>query len=324
MNNTGANEDQPRLAIIVPVLNEADNLPRLVKSLRLHLPSSLSTQLIVVDNGSTDGTFELAKSLGAEVYRSGGAVASARNKGARKASSSVLAFLDADVEITESWGAEIEQTIENIVADEHILSGAWYRIRSNASFLERYWFMPLESGDHSHMNAGNLLISKSTFQQLGGFDEALTTGEDYEFSKRAISEGCHIVENSKLAVIHYGYPTSIREFFRREVWHGMGDYSSIKAFLSSKVALISQIIFALSIGAIIAACLGNNLVCISIVVFVVALVIAVSKWKYGSFGYTYVLVNAANYFVYFIARAWSIIPAVMGSTWKSRHRLSKN
>ena len=283
----------------------------------------MNAQLIVVDNGSTDGTFELAESLGAEVYRSGGAVASARNKGARKAKASVLAFLDADVEITESWGDSIAQTVDSIISDENILTGAWYRIRNNPSFLERYWFMPLESGEHSHMNAGNLLISTSTFHKLNGFDESLTTGEDYEFSKRAIRNGLRIIENRELAVIHYGYPTSIRDFFRREVWHGMGDYSSIKALLNSKVALLSQLILVMVAGAIIAAGIGSGMVSATFVMLTMIITIAVSIWKYGSFGYSYVLVNAPIYLIYFVARAWSVFPVVTGARWRTRHRLSE-
>ena len=137
MNRINPNSNHRQLTIIIPVLNEANNLPRLVESVRLHMPPSMNLQLIVVDNGSTDGTFEIATALGADVYRSGGAVASARNKGARKATSSVLAFLDADVAITESWGAAIERTVESINADEYILTGAWCRVRPKPDQAQR-------------------------------------------------------------------------------------------------------------------------------------------------------------------------------------------
>ena len=304
------------------MLNESRNLPRLFESLRLHLPSDINPQLIVVDNGSTDDTVNVASALGADVYHSSGTVAGSRNIGAKHATADVLTFLDADVEITESWGKEIDQTIEDIVEDETIITGAWYRVRKDPGLLERFWFLPLERGPHSHINAGNLLLSTHAFELLHGFNESLVTGEDYEFTKRAIRRGYRLIENEELAVIHYGYPKSIREFLRREVWHGIGDYSSLSVFLGSKVALLSQLILFLIVGAIFAAFSGKGMTSILFATVTTCIVVGVSVWKYRVFGYSYVVINSAIYVFYFVARAVAVVPAITGRRWRSRHYTS--
>src|SRR5215813_6208841 len=91
------------LTIVIPAKNESRLLPNLLESLcRQDYPSMPSTKVYLADAGSTDGTPELARSftgrLDIEVIP-GGLPSVGRNAGARRAQSSYVLFIDADMEL---------------------------------------------------------------------------------------------------------------------------------------------------------------------------------------------------------------------------------
>lgn len=90
----------PQLSIIVPVLNEASQLPELAAHL-LPLQDTVC-EVILVDGGSEDGTVSLATELGFEVISANRGRASQMNKGADYASGNVLLFLHADTRLPEN------------------------------------------------------------------------------------------------------------------------------------------------------------------------------------------------------------------------------
>src|SRR5690606_8769326 len=96
---------QPTLTVVIPALNEAERLPTLLTSLA---QQSWSPEAIVVaDAGSTDATRSLAEAVGATVVE-GGMPAVGRNAGASVATTDLILFLDADVELDSGW---IEQAV---------------------------------------------------------------------------------------------------------------------------------------------------------------------------------------------------------------------
>jgi len=84
------------ISIIVPTLNEAEHISRLLASLRSQSP--VNSEVILVDGGSQDGTVKIAQSLGAKVFVLEGAREwEARNYGVAQSKSAVLMFTSADV-----------------------------------------------------------------------------------------------------------------------------------------------------------------------------------------------------------------------------------
>ena len=88
--------DSPRFSVVIPAYNEADYLPAALRSLRAQdFPGAV--EVIVVDNGSTDGTADLARRLGARVVEEHApGVCAARQRGTLAARGEIVVSTDAD------------------------------------------------------------------------------------------------------------------------------------------------------------------------------------------------------------------------------------
>lgn len=96
----------------------------------------------------------------------------------------------------------------------------------------------------NYMNSGHLIIDKDVFHEISGFNDALITGEDWEFCTRAKGKGIQIVNKPDLHVIHEGYPKTLREFIHREKWHGIQDFHNFYSFLKSLPAIAALLYWA--------------------------------------------------------------------------------
>jgi len=308
------------VSIIIPAHNEAKDLPNLLHSIRREV--AFDVDIMVVDNGSSDDTSAVAIELGCRVTRTNEKLfpSAARNLGAQHCRSSVLVFLDADVIVTPSWGRELERLASDpAFVDGNVIMGESCHISSNPAWIERYWFEPLRRRGRWFVNGANMILPRRLFEKTGGFNAELETGKDVEFSEKAIALGMEVRLNSELAVHHEGFPKNLRAFFRREKWHGMGDFSSFAYFRKSKVARLVAVISCcyvalLSIVPLMmygATTLAATL--LAACVLVIAGVCAASSLaKFARVGAVYTLVGVFIYFVYFNARLASML-----QTWRN-------
>jgi rSAM/selenodomain-associated transferase 2 len=174
--------DSPQISIIIPVLNEAENLRALLPWLQLHAHGGVR-DIIVVDSGSTDESVEVAKSLGGKVLQSevrGRAVQ--MNLGARAAQGSILYFVHADTVPPVNYALLI---LEHLAAGPHRMGCFRYRFRSKSLMLHinawftRFNFMWCQGGDKT------FFIEKLDFKQLGGYDPQYCIMEEYDFIRKA-------------------------------------------------------------------------------------------------------------------------------------------
>ena len=229
------------LSFVIPAYNEEKLLPIMLSAIREQI-ESVSYEIIVVDNGSGDSTAEIAYRFGARVLvDSKRTIAGLRNLGASVATGTVLVFLDADVILTKEWAENVHSVFVSIHKNNQIITGSRYGIRDNASWIEKYWFLPMTEEKANYMNGGNLIIDRRVFYEIGCFDEALTTGEDFEFSMRAKEKGIEVINNPGLRVVHEGYPRTLRQFIKREKWHGIQDVHNIESFLKSWPAMLGAL-----------------------------------------------------------------------------------
>lgn len=240
-------ENKIDISFIIPALNEEENIGRTINSVRsvLNIINAITYEIIIADNGSEDQTLEICQQKDVQtVEKKNVNIGSLRNLGSEISSGEILIFIDADVCLTEEWGKHFPSVIESLKKNSYQVYGSKVQYPPiNASILEKVWFHEesKQGGAVNYINSGHLIVSKFLFNKLNGFDGLLVSGEDSDFSQRALAIGAKLISMAELKVIHYGYPKNVKEFFNRERWHGYGDFQSISFFLKSKPAIISSL-----------------------------------------------------------------------------------
>jgi glycosyltransferase involved in cell wall biosynthesis len=204
------------VSFILPTLNEAESLSRSLAVIE-EAARGFAHEIIIVDNGSVDSTLNIAKGFGAKVLQdSTKTIAGLRNMGAAEAIGKVFVFLDADVMLTPAWAEEFDRVHKVLIAGSRVVTGSRCGISTNPSWIEKHWFLAMTQEIATYINSGHLIIQASAFKEIGGFNDNLITGEDWEFSMRAKQKNFSVLNNPKLEVIHEGYPKSLRSFILRE------------------------------------------------------------------------------------------------------------
>jgi len=202
------------ISIIIPTFNRRNFIVDAVKSILIQDIDNL--EIIVVDDGSTDGTqiaLEPYMKAIRYIYQDNQGVSAARNKGVRESSGELLAFLDSD----DLWLPEKLKTQIDKVCFEDIMSFEgveWFVDREeDREFLNQcesvmwprcdasgYVIDPvLDVAEGRYLHLGTLLCRKSTFLEIGFFDEDLCFGEDEDwFSRASLKTRFHYIPKSLL------------------------------------------------------------------------------------------------------------------------------
>jgi len=220
--------------VIVPVFNKRRFLETTLCSVLDAAESSGLARVTVMDHGSTDGSLELGASLcrgrAHHVVRPGGTVAALRNAGARDSDCPILCFLDSDCVVPPGYFEALCQVMSN---PEVAATGRRVDYPADGAWIERTWHSMHSStsnGFRKYLNSGNFAIRREVFESIGGFNEAMITGEDSELGQRLNARGFRIWESGDLAVLHLDNPQSISGFFKKEVWHGQGMLGTLRAW----------------------------------------------------------------------------------------------
>ena len=233
-----------KFSFIIPTFNEARYITRCIESIRTNMAQLGPYELLVVDNGSTDETLRIVEELGVRTMTvaSGHTISEVRNVGAAHTTGDVLVFIDGDVYLQRDWHEQVPN-VARLVAAERMLAGSVYAVDPDASWVARVWFEPWRSKQESldFINGGHLLVSRGFFDELGGFDPTLETGEDHDICMRALAAGGAVSNIPPLVAVHLGYPNTLSHFFRRERWHGKGNFSPLRKVLASKIPLITLV-----------------------------------------------------------------------------------
>jgi hypothetical protein len=170
------------VSVIVPTWNEEKYLPKCLQSLT-NQSASRPSEVIVVDGGSTDRTVKIAEKYADKVLvEPGKPVGAARNIGAKHASGSTLAFIDADTVVAAHWLRAIQNTLE----DSAVVGVTGPTLPYNGDVLDtityRLWTIYLQrillSTGMPHVIGFNCAYKRYFFLRAGGFDETSVTSED--------------------------------------------------------------------------------------------------------------------------------------------------
>jgi GT2 family glycosyltransferase len=210
------------VSFVIPVRNDAVRLRRCLSSIIANVYPRERIEIIVVDNDSTDGSARAARDCGAIVITtSDTSVAALRNKGARASLGSHIAFVDADHEIDRGW---ITTALDVLSAPDVAATGSPYLTQPAPNWVQQQYDglrdRPAERQDVSWLGSGNLVVKRSAFDRVGGFDATLTACEDVDFCNRLQQAGYRIVADPNLRSVHFGDPRTLRALFFGELWRG--------------------------------------------------------------------------------------------------------
>jgi glycosyltransferase involved in cell wall biosynthesis len=224
-------------SIVIPTLNRAELLRPLLDSLLTQCAAEIDYEILVVDNGSSDGTRAVVEEYGAGderiryVYEPRPGVSHARNAGIERARSPIVAFIDDDVEAASDWLTSLKRAF-----DEHpeadCVGG---RVRPRWRAPRPSWLTSDHAGaiavqDRPHfftvgphhaspcLLTANFACRRRVFDEVGLFSPLFRRGQDRELQMRMWRAGktgvyCPSVE----VIVEPPADRLVKEYHRR--WH---------------------------------------------------------------------------------------------------------
>jgi mycofactocin glycosyltransferase len=214
----------PVVTTVIPVRDGGDALVHLLRVLTPEGP------VIVVDDGSHDGSAERAAAAGARVIPNAGrpGPAGARNTGLRAATTDLVALLDADCEVEPGWRAGLPGLFE---ADPRLAVAA-PRIRGGGDrAVGRYERLvpPLDLGPApslvgpgrrvAFLSSAALIVRRDVLLAHDGFDEEMRFGEDVDLVWRLLAAGWRARHVPEREVLHLPRE-SLAGFARQRAGYG--------------------------------------------------------------------------------------------------------
>jgi glycosyltransferase involved in cell wall biosynthesis len=175
----------PKVSVIIPVYNRAGFLREAIDSVLNQTWGDF--EIIVVDDGSTDGTGEVAKSYGDRIryfHKKNEGPSKARNHGASRGRGRYLGFLDSD-DIWEPHKLDVQMTFLESHPEVELISCGSYALgtpRKRRSPIRGHMCgdLFLDLYQRSFINTSGVVMTRDSFFQAGPFDEAIRTAEDYD------------------------------------------------------------------------------------------------------------------------------------------------
>lgn len=296
-----------KISFIVPLYNDERNIYKCLHSIFLNFAEG--DQVIVVDNGSTDGSLDIVKSFSRVIIveRPGKTVSDVRNFGASFASGCFYAFIDSDCVIGKKW----RKFVDKCFNDTNISAcGAKYSLPEDPCWVERAWYSQKKkkSGAVNYINSGNFIIRKDVFEEMGGFNARLITGEDAEFCARLNLAGYIVWEDPRIEAVHYGNPKNLINFYKQQRWHSLGMLGTFDVCRLDKplvMTIIHLLFVLLFLVFVLYSWISGNLRFISISFLVFLLIVPVVTSLYRIFhykNYKFFFQLIVLYFIYYFAR----------------------
>jgi GT2 family glycosyltransferase len=228
--------------------------------------SAIDHEVVVVDDGSRDGSCAVAAAAGARVVTADGlALGGVRNLGADESSGDVLAFIDSDVLVSPSWASAALAALDEDPATAAV--GAPYRAPADGNWVQQTYDL-LRSRTTCRrtarwLPAGALAVRRDAFRAVGGFDRRLQSCEDVDLCRRLRAAGHRIVHDPALDSVHHGDPRTLAAVFAGELRRGAANLRvsvrrHARGELPSLLASLAVLMLTLLLAPTLAAAVGGE------------------------------------------------------------------
>jgi len=217
----------PKATVVIAAYNAASTLSECLSSIReLNYPDY---ETVVVDDGSTDATSEIANQSGVRTIRvEHKGLAAARNTGVDAASGEVVAFIDADARADRDWLYHLVEAISR--RDAAAAAGPNFAPdpqSARAAAMAAAPGLPREvrAGDDrlAQLCGCNMAITRAALLKVGGFDPMFTSaGDDVDLSWRLAASGETLAYAPGAVVIHERRAT-LAAYLRQQRGYGIGE-----------------------------------------------------------------------------------------------------
>ncbi len=232
-----------KFSVVVPVLNSRDHLRASLDSILVAMERYGNAELIVLDNGSDDGSYEiLLDEYGgrARIQQIRGIPVSAlRNRGAALAGGEFIAFIDSDCVIVPDY---FEQALQ-ILRSRADATGSQPTLEDDSPYwIEKTWHaihVAHRDGFVKSISSANLVVKRQAFLAIDGFDEKMISCEDDDLGIRLNQAGFKVYQCKSVRAIHAGADQTLRIFFFKSAWRSMGMFRMMEHGWISKPLLIT-------------------------------------------------------------------------------------
>ena len=239
MTRASISSIEPRVSVLLPTRNRADDVVRAVTSV---LESKgVELDLVVIDQSDSTETAEAlsewTSTAQVRIVRSHHrGVGAALNDGLSQAAFPIVIRTDDDCEVDPGWVAgmaavfddrpEVAMVFCNVVAGPHDRQAGY--VPEYLRHRTRLLRSPIDTIRGWGIGAG-VGFRREAIQAIGGFDDKMgpgspfQSGDDWDVELRALLNGWHVVHTADLQVIHHGFRTFTegRDHARRD-WFGIG------------------------------------------------------------------------------------------------------
>jgi glycosyltransferase involved in cell wall biosynthesis len=238
----------PKASVVIPVFNCRGTIAKCINSLTvLEHPSF---EVIIVDDGSTDGTAEICEAFPRirVIKLDRGGPSRARNVGISQARGELIAFTDGDCIVDRRWLTELEKgfdrpEVAGVGGDQKSPQDETKMGRRIQEFLKLIGFMTdyIKTAsvmrETEHNPSCNVMYRKSVVEEVGGFDEELFPSEDVELDLKIRRRGYALLYNPAAFVGHYR-PGNYRDFASM-----MRRYGASQRYLVSRYGFFRRLHF---------------------------------------------------------------------------------
>jgi len=194
------------VSVIIPVYNASFYIDETLRALLSQTYSSKAIEILVVDNGSTDGTEEIVKKYPVKLIfeREKAGPYAARNKGLLQAKGEIIALTDANKVPDKNW---IESGVRALERKNSHLAGGdiIFELGNDPSAAELYDAITFNNNRNLVLfeqgsATGNLFFKKKILDELGLFPDVFRSGMDIWWTQRAVRLGYKLVFADKAIV----------------------------------------------------------------------------------------------------------------------------